>query len=583
MHQLDLWALHVPWVLYNLGTKLFAEIDPMALDLTAEQKELGKGNANAAAGELTRRGFMKSMAIAGAGVAPVAAGAYFGYEAFKGKPVKAALIGCGDEGGVLMGEHDPKYLEFIALCDIRPYNRRRIIDGEGPTSLRKGYKAKYSEMEAKKVVANHLYTDIDEMLQKEKDLEAVIIALPLHLHAKVAIQCMNAGKHVLTEKLMARTVGQCKEMIKVAKDRGRILSVGHQRHYSLLYSHANEMLRAGIIGDIKHIRALWHRNFSWPYHPDGKKVIAEAPDIRQPSPMFRDGWFQPILKEDYDALHDKLAKYDYKSIEELIRWRLFNRTGGGLMAELGSHQLDACSIFLGKVNPISVMGIGTHSFFGDSADEHDRRNPRGIDDHVFATFEFPGKNHPKGPNGGSDKNDVVVVTYSSISTNGFEPYGECVMGTRGTLVTAAESELMLFKEQEPRKPGKPRETKVTVSQVGNKPAVETASTWGGPAAAANAVAATGTGGGPVSRGYREEIADFAHCIREWDAKTGYEKKDGKYVQHLPHCHGEVAMADAILALTSNVAMAQRRKIDFEADWFKAESDAAPDKDLKLDG
>src|SRR6187200_1049292 len=102
----------------------------MALDLTAEQKEIGKGNANHAAGELTRRGFMKSMAMAGAGVIPVGAATYFGYEAYKGKPVKAALIGCGDEGGVLLGEHDPKYLEFIAMCDIRPYNRRRIIDGE---------------------------------------------------------------------------------------------------------------------------------------------------------------------------------------------------------------------------------------------------------------------------------------------------------------------------------------------------------------------------------------------------------------------------------------------------------------------
>jgi predicted dehydrogenase len=553
----------------------------MALDLTAEQKELGKGNANVAAGELTRRGFMKSMAIGAAGLAPVAAASYFGYQAWKGKPVKAALIGCGDEGGVLLGEHDPKYIEFIALCDIRPSNQKRIIDGDPTSPLRKGYKAVYGESHAKKIVADHMYTEIEQMLDKEKDIEAVVIALPLHLHSKVAIQCMNAGKHVLCEKLMARTIGQCKEMIKSAHDRGRILSIGHQRHYSLLYAHATEMIKSGLLGDIKHIRALWHRNFSWPWTPppDGKIIVTGANDIRQPAPEFRDGWFQPILKEDYDALRDKVSQYDYKSMEELVRWRLYNRTGGGLMAELGSHQLDACSIFLGKVHPLSVMGVGTRSFFGDATDVHDRRNPRTIDDHVFVTFEFPGKNHPKGPNGGSDKDDVVVVTYSSVSTNGFEPYGECVMGTRGTLITAMEADLMLFKEQEPGKAGKPKETKMTVSQVGTKPAMETASTWGGPAMAANAAGATGTGGGPVSRGYREEMADFAHCIREWEVKTGYEKKDGRYVQRLPRCHGEVAMADAILALTSNLAMAQRRKIDFDADWFKAESDKAPDKEV----
>jgi hypothetical protein len=111
--------------------------------------------------------------------------------------------------------------------------------------------------------------------------------------------------------------------------------------------------------------------------------------------------------------------------------------------------------------------------------------------------------------------------------------------------------------------------------------VETASTWGGPAAAASATGggAAGTSSGPVSRGYKEEMADFAFCIRQWDAKSGYEKKDGKYIQRLPRCHGEVAMADAILALTSNLAMAQHRRIDFDLDWFKADSDKVPDRDV----
>ena len=450
-----------------------------------------------------------------------------------------------------MGDHDPKFLEFIALCDIRPYNKKRIIEGEPAPSPRKGYKAMYDETKAKDVAANHIYADFEEMLRKEKDIEAVVIAVPLHLHAKVAIACLKAGKHVLCEKLMARTVGQCKEMIKTAKEMGRILSIGHQRHYSLLYAHATEMIQAGLLGDIKHIRALWHRNFTWPWSQptDGKQVIHDTPGIRQPAPMFRDGWFQPILQEDYDALKDTYAQYDYKSMEELVRWRLYNRTGGGLMAELGSHQLDAASIFLGKVKPLAVQGVGTRSFFGDVANQTDKRNPRGIDDHVFVTFEFPGKNHPRGPHGGTDKDDVVVVTYSSVSTNGFEPYGETVMGSRGTLVTAQESELMLFKEQEPGKAAKPRDTKVTVSQVGNKPALETASTWGGPAAGATAAAggATGTGSGRSAAVTRKRCPT-SRSVFASGTQVGYQKKDdGKYVQHLPRCHGEAAMADAILA------------------------------------
>jgi predicted dehydrogenase len=554
----------------------------MALDLTAEQKELGRVNFQTAAEELTRRGFMKSL-VAGAAVVPVAAGVYFGYQSIQGKPVKAALIGCGDEGGVLLGEHNPDFIEFVAACDIRPYNQKRIIEGEGEASLRKGFKRKYGKEHTDNVAKNHMHTDYKEMLQKEKDLEAVVIALPLHLHDRVAIDCMEAGKHVLCEKLMARTVTQCKKMIEVAKKTGRILSIGHQRHYSMLYAHALEVMQSGILGDVKHIRALWHRNFSWPWAPDPKQPEV-ADGLKQP--QLRDGWTPPIYQMDYDALKDKLGtltdhRYGYKDIYELIRWRLYQRTGGGLMAELGSHQLDACSIFLGKVHPLAVQGAGFKSFFGLG------RNDRSIDDHVFVTFEFPGRNHPQGAGGkdgkkGTDEKDIVAVTYSSVSTNGFEQYGECVMGARGTMLVEGEQQVMLFKEQPPGQKAPPRGTTVSVMTVGaDKAALESGGTWGGPSGAATPAA----GGGPpaaVSRGYKEEMEDFAYCVRMLDGKTfDYNAKssDGKYSQRLPRCHGEVAMADAILALTANLAMKHRTRIEFKPEWFEATSSEVPDKEV----
>jgi predicted dehydrogenase len=554
----------------------------MALDLTQEQKQVGRQNFEEVAGELSRRGFMKSVAAAGA-IAPVAAATYFGYESIKGKPVKAALIGCGDEGGVLLGEHNPEYLEFIAACDIRPFNQNRILEGDPKVPLRKGFRKVYGNDYTDNIKKNHVYTDYKEMLLKEKDIEAVVIALPLHLHASVSIDCMKAGKHVLCEKLMARTIAECKEMIKVAKDTKRILSIGHQRHYSMLYQHASEAINAGMLGDIKHIRALWHRNFSWSLDElnDSRANWVNVPGITQP--YYRDGWYQPIMKEDFDALNDpkKLSQYGYESLEELIRWRLFNRTGGGLMAELGSHQLDAASIFLGKVKPLAVTGVGTKSFFGPG------RNDRTIDDHVFVTFEFPGKNHPRGPNGGGkDASDVVVVTYSSISTNGFEPYGETIMGSRGTMIVESEQSVMLYKEPAPGKKEPAKSTAIGVTTTGaGKPALDAGSTWGGPPpAAAGGGASPVAGGGPPgssSRGYREEMEDFAFCIRKWDAARGYEKgADGKYAQRLPRCHGEVAMADAILALTSNLAMKNRKRIDFDLAWFDSTNAAIPDKEVE---
>src|SRR5262249_32433659 len=148
----------------------------------------------------------------------------------------------------------------------------------------------------------------------------------------------------------------------------------------------------------------WHRNFSWPYSHD-PKASKQMPEAIAPHPKIRDGWFQPITEQDYEALAGRakdrgtslkelMKGYGYKGVAELIRWRLHAETGGGLMAELGSHQLNAASIFLGKVKPLSVQGYGNKTFFGPK-----RGNDRNIDDHVFVTYVFPGKNHPKNPNG----------------------------------------------------------------------------------------------------------------------------------------------------------------------------------------
>src|SRR5947209_2736572 len=225
-----------------------------------------------------------------------------------------------------------------------------------------------------------------------------------------------------------------------------LLSVGYQLHYRMLKANAKELVGSGIIGDIKHIRALWHRNNSWPFtekdlskYATGKDVDGTDLDI----PVLRDSWYKAVLKEDAEALKDPatLNKYGFKSLKELVRWRIFDRTGGGLMAELGSHQLDASSIFLGKVHPLAVQGVGGKFFYGPG------KNDRESDDGVFVTYEFPGPKHPAAGKGGTDKSHVVVVTYSSFNTNSFESYGECLMGSKGTMIVELEQDVYLYKEK----------------------------------------------------------------------------------------------------------------------------------------
>jgi predicted dehydrogenase len=513
----------------------------MALDMTPEQREIGKANFDRSVGELanppaagpgmTRRTFMKGMMAAGAAV-PLSAGAYFGYTRLHGKPVKAALIGAGDEGGVLVGEHNPDFLEFIACCDVRPSNKKRIFEGEpgsgAPGVLwRKGFNRVYGR-DALKI---RTYDNYKEMLEN-KEIEMVVIALPLHLHAPVSIDCLRAGKHVLCEKLMARTVSQCKEMIHASDKANKLLAIGHQRHYSLLYAQAVELINSGVLGEVRHIRALWHRN-----------MLPE-----------RDGWRKAIPQEDKAALSaDRIRELDYRSLEELCHWRVYRRTGGGLMAELGSHQLDACSIFLGKVHPLAVSGVGLKCYYKDN---------REIEDHVYCTFEFPGKDYlPNVPQrddaGNPNYNNMVAATYSSISTNGFESYGECVMGTKGTLVVQNESEVMLYP---PAFTG--RSTALTVTtQPSGAPALDS---WGSGPAPASAAAAAGRPGAPTvySRGYREEMEHMAYCIRMRDEGMAADREDLK-----PRCHGRAAMADAIIALAANRCFQSQRRETFDEKWF----------------
>src|SRR5215469_15130189 len=123
----------------------------MAINLTPDQRARGQANFAHTAEGLSRRGFMKSVVKSGAVLAVAAPALYFGYKSIEGKPVKAVLIGGGDEGGVLVGEHNPNYLEFLAVCDIRPSNMDRIFKGDPKVALRKGFNKVYGENTAKRI------------------------------------------------------------------------------------------------------------------------------------------------------------------------------------------------------------------------------------------------------------------------------------------------------------------------------------------------------------------------------------------------------------------------------------------------
>lgn len=596
--------------------------------LSAEQREVGAHNYYSAVGsyyDVNRRDFLRGIVAAGAVSGAGLGAAYFGYAKVK-DPVRIAVIGTGDEGNVLIGGCNPEYVDVKAICDIRPFGQHRAFHGDwsSPSALKRrpgllsvvGYK---DEAEARRNVKVYDGSNggITACLD-DPDIEAVIIALPLWLHAPVAAQAMKRGLHVLTEKLMAHNVAQCKVMSRMAEEfkdpagNPLHLATGHQRHYNVKYDNAINLIRWGLLGQLHHIRAQWHRGNlpggdSWKMPlPGGENGVDKiAGDIRNrqgrlrtatdPDEIIRlqaelaqfQAWDadKEINAKDFGyqdyTVNDRL----FSATEELHRWRLFNRTGAGLMAELGSHQLDAVSIFLSslrddkkKVHPLSVHAVGGR---------HIMPNDRDASDHVYCMFEFPGPEYSKTFDVGyydksedypasklnastkkydrvgdlagyeTDPNKKVVVTYSSINGNGFGGWGEVVLGSKGTLVLDKETDVLLYRNSD-------TSSKVGVAKQEGGYVLDTSASGDYSAPVAQAADS-----GPVSRGYREEIEHWAYCIRNPDA------------ENRPRCYPEVAMGDAVIALGTNVALKRAARgeggyMEFKEEWFEIDSDEVPD-------
>jgi predicted dehydrogenase len=338
------------------------------MNLTPEQMDQG------------RRNFLKALAgtpaIAALGMAAGLRGP------MPGGRVRLGFIGVGSQGRAQLGNVDPKYGDVRALCDINPAQLK----------LADGVLAK-NEMPP----ARH-YSDWQEMLQKE-DIEAVIMAPPLWAHADLAVGCLDAGKHVLCEKMMAWDVDGCQRMRAAAERNRKVLEIGYQRNYNPMYQAAFDgIIKTGTLGEIYHVRLGWHRNGSW-------RRKGEPPSAA------------------YDP-----SSWGYPTFDHLYNWRLYWKYSQGLMAELASHQINAANWFLGSTPEAVVASGGLYRF----------PEGREVFDHVYATFEYPGGR---------------TAVFTSIESNAFDDYYEAFFGTKGTLIMLHEREALLFEEGGGRQTG----------------------------------------------------------------------------------------------------------------------------------
>ncbi len=268
------------------------------MNLTPEQQEIG------------RRNFLKIAAglpaLAGLGTAAAMKGP------LHGGPVRVGFIGVGGEGRVLLAQVDAAFAEVVAMADINPTQLARADEVLQKT---------------KKPAAKH-YVEWKDMIQQEK-LEAVIIAVPLWAHPDVTVGCLDAGLHVLCEKMMAWDEAGCQRMLQASIKNNRLLEIGYQRFYNPVYQAAySGIIKAGVLGDIYHSRIVWHRNGTW-----RRKRGSAVAHLR------------PV----------EVGLSDVRSPDQLAS--VHNKYSRGLLAELASHQLNVTNWFFDST-PTAVIGYG---------------------------------------------------------------------------------------------------------------------------------------------------------------------------------------------------------------------------------
>jgi predicted dehydrogenase len=326
--------------------------------------------------KLNRRSFLRSAAAAGAGLAFSPAAFGQPNSGRKRGDMNVALLGAGEQGKVLM-EACRKIpgICFKAVCDIWPYNRKWV------SGRLRAYRYEHSA-----------YADYEEMLDKEKDLDAVIIATPDFCHADHAVACLEAGLHVYCEKEMSNTLEGARKMVQAAKESGRFLQIGHQRRSNprYVFCHDNLINGAKVLGQITAVHGQWNRSAS------PGRIVPKGNEI--------------------DA--GTLVRYGYKSMEQFRNWRWYKGLGGGPIVDLGSHQIDVYNWFL-RANPKSVMASGRTNFYDKKSHEWY--------DTVMAVYEY------------ETAQGNVTAFYQTISSSGSGGYFENFMGSEGSLLISESS------------------------------------------------------------------------------------------------------------------------------------------------
>ena len=247
----------------------------------------------------------------------------------------------------------------------------------------------------------------------DKSIDAVFITTPEHLHYRMLLDALAAGKNVYVEKPLAHTIEEGAELVRAAKKAGKVVQVGTQNRSNSLYIKAKEMVAKGMIGDVHYTRAFWYRN-SLPDNPAWRYNIPPDADEKNTD-------WKRFLGSAPQRPFDKQRYY---------QWRLYWDYSGGISTDLLVHQTDITNFVCGKTEPLSCMASGGVYRWTDNDD-------REVPDTLSAIYEYPDKFH---------------INYSCYFGNVQYGYGEQFMGSKGTIEVLNRQNLRFYTEKFNGKP-----------------------------------------------------------------------------------------------------------------------------------
>ena len=249
-----------------------------------------------------------------------------------GAKLRMGFIGSGGRGGANLNEFFNLGEEIVALCDVDATRR---------------------DAAAKRVASRcpkaRRYRDWRDMLDKEKNLDAVVVSTPDHMHAAAAIAAMKRGLHVYVEKPLVRTFFEAERFRKVAEACGVVTQMGNNGNGTDGQRRNIEILQSGVLGEVSEIHVTTDRPI-WPQainRPEGSDTIPETFDWNL--------WLGVAPKRPFK-----------KNVYHAFKWRGWFDFGTGAMGDIACHAMSFFWRGLALERVVSVETIQSTPKFSET-------------------------------------------------------------------------------------------------------------------------------------------------------------------------------------------------------------------------